>query len=60
MGYVRRPLLIKKRLYWWDYPQELWGSMNSDQLGGLWKEISAQPFDIILEVAARSALKAYG
>ena len=36
------------------------GRMNSDQMGGLWKEISAQPSDIIMEVAARASLKDYG
>ena len=34
--------------------------MNSDQLVGIWKDISAQLPGRILEVALRAAQKAYG
>ena len=36
-GYVRRLILLKGRFHLWNYPQELWGRMNEDQLGALWK-----------------------
>ena len=55
-GYFQRPLLIKKKLHIQDYPQEIWGTMNPNQLGGLRKEISAQPPGRILEVVMRSEL----
>ena len=44
----------------WDYPQELWGRTNPDQLGGIWKDISDLPPGRILEVALLAALLAYG
>ena len=40
--YVRRPLLIKEKFHMWDYPQKIWGRINPDQLGGLWKAIGVQ------------------
>ena len=58
-GYVRRPLLIKEKSHLWYYLQELWGRMNPDHMGCLWKEISVQPTGIILEVALRADLKNY-
>ena len=44
----------------WDYLHEPWGRINPDQMEVLWKEISAQPPGIILEVALQAAIKAYG
>ena len=36
------------------------GGVYTDQLGGLWREISSQPPGRILEVALQAALKACG
>ena len=53
---IRKPELWNAH----DYTQELWGGVNTDQLGGLWREISSQPPGRILEVALQAALKACG
>ena len=35
--YVRHPLIQKLKLHLWDYPQELWGIMNQEQLWDIWE-----------------------
>ena len=58
--YVRRMLTQKEKLHLWDFPQELWGIINQDQLVDVCKEISAKPPRRILETALRAILKVYG
>ena len=46
-GYVLRPLMINKKFHMWDYTQGLWGRINQDQLGVIWKDISMQTLGLI-------------
>ena len=57
---MRTALFLKDKLHLWDQPQELWGRINQEQLGGLWKEIGAKHLVRILEVALQAIKKAYG
>ena len=39
LGYVRRTLLNKERFHLWDFPADLWGRMNEDQLISIWSDL---------------------
>ena len=49
-GYVRRHLLNKERFHIWVLPEDLWMQMNEEQLGLMWKYLSATPPARIMQV----------
>ena len=52
------PLLNKDRFHLWDCPTDLWVQMNKEQLGSMWRNLSATPLARILWVISEAVLQA--
>ena len=59
-GYVRNYILFKERFHLWNYPQDLWDSINEEQLVALFNDSSTPPPGIVLEAALKSMVIFYG